>query len=481
MMKALSRSKWGLALLAFGALGMGASWSALPKNITFVDAFDGKVTFDSPVFFGEVPGKPGHFVVLEQNTGNVIIVAKANGEWAKSVMFNVKVGNANEMGLLGIAFHPDYPTNGRYYLSYNPTTDSSLVVERMADASLIKDAGNPSVVVIALKQPASNHNGGMIGFNPKEGKGKNYLYAGFGDGGGSGDTYKNSRKKNVFFAKMLRVNIDSSASGKNYVVPFDNPFVNNAEFSPEIWAWGLRNPWRWSFDPLNGDLWVGDVGQNAWEEIDIVPKGADMGWNAVEGTHCYGTATCDQTGMTAPIAEYSHTNTGSCVIGGPVYRGNPSSPFYGAYFYADNSTRIVQVIDYKDGKVVENTNIGKLTESPTSFGSDLAGNVYIVGREGHVYRLTSPDLIPSTTPLKRLQQEKSIRCCMNQKGKRLHLQGDLDASMAGLDLFDSQGKKVATHTSAEIRTGISLSLVTGVYHARAHGEGVQASVQFAVQ
>lgn len=468
-------STWVAGLL----FSFTAGSAALPKNITFVDAFDGKATFDSPVYFTEMPGKPGNFVVLEQSKGNVIVVSKSGDTWTKSVMVNVKAASGNEMGLLGFAFHPDFVQNRKYYLSYNPTTDSSLIEERIADASFIKDDGTPPKVLIALKQPAGNHNGGNLGFNPKEEKGHNYLYAGFGDGGGSGDTYKNGRKKNTLFSKILRIDIDKAENGKNYAIPSDNPFVAQSEFNPEIWAWGVRNPWRWSFDPLTGDFWLGDVGQNAWEEVDIVPKGADMGWSTIEGTHCYNATTCEQTGITPPILEYSHS-AGTCVIGGVVYRGNPASPFYGTYFYSDNGSRIVQMVDYKNSAVVENTEIGKLPESPTSFGTDLAGNVYIVGREGHVYRLTSTDMIPTLIPIQRQRQERSIRCCMNQKGQRLQLKGSLEADMQGLEIFTSQGKKISSMTRSDIRAGISLALKSGVYHARAIGDGIQPSIQFTI-
>jgi glucose/arabinose dehydrogenase len=453
--------------------------AALPATITYKDFFGGKATFNKPLFFAEVPGKPGNYVILEQHTGNVIIATVSGETVTKSTMVTVKVGNSNEIGLLGFAFHPKFVENRKFYLSYNPTNDSTVVEERLADASLIKDAGSAPKVLLQFKQPYSNHNGGTLAFSPKD----QYLYLGFGDGGSSGDPQGRSRLKDSFFSKMLRIDVDKAENGKNYGIPSDNPFIGQSSALPEIYAWGFRNPWKWSFDPLTGKLWVGDVGQGTREEIDTVAKGADMGWKITEGFICYPSGnTCDRSGQTPPIVDYPRS-VGISVTGGMVYRANPSSPYYGAYFYADYQSRRVFAITLNSGHtaIADSIALPLVTEQPTSFGTDSKGNLFIVGQAGHIWQLESPDLTPNATKIKKLQKEKSIRCCMNQKGKRLQLHGTLDAGMLGLAVYNSQGEKIATHSAAEIRSGISMNLMTGVYLASAQGAGEQASVQFVVQ
>jgi glucose/arabinose dehydrogenase len=450
-------------------LGIGAftqvSFSALPSNITYKDFFGGKATFVKPLYFAEVPGKPDHYVVLEQHTGNVIVVAVSGETVTKSTMVTVKVGTANEIGLLGFAFHPKFTENRKYYLSYNPTNDSSVIEERVADASLIKDGGTAAKVLMRFKQPASNHNGGTIAFNPKD----NFLYIGFGDGGGSGDTYENGRKKDTFFAKILRIDVDKTEGQKSYGIPTDNPFVGQADFYPEIWAWGLRNPWKFSFDPVTNKLWVGDVGQGAREEIDTVAKGADMGWSLTEGKICYPSGnSCDRTGQTAPVLDYPRT-VGTSVTGGMVYRGNPASPFYGAYFYADYNTRRVFAITLNAGQtaISDSLALPLLTEQPTSFATDSKGNLFMVGQAGRIWLLDSPDLRPSSTPIQKRIKEKAIRCCFNQVGKTWVVRNTREARMESVHFTDLDGRSLKRATNEELQQGIEFTSTPGVYLAHA--------------
>lgn len=452
---------WGAAQVSF---------SALPSNITYKDFFAGKASFAKPLFFAEVPGKPNHYVVLEQHTGIVIVAAVSGETVTKDTMVTVKAATANETGLLGFAFHPKFTENRKYYLSYNPTNDSSVIEERLADASLIKDAGNAPKPLIRLRQPASNHNGGTIAFNEKDG----YLYIGFGDGGGSGDTYQNGRKKDTFFAKILRIDVDKTEGGKNYAVPADNPFVGQSGFLPEIWAWGLRNPWKFSFDAVTNKLWVGDVGQGAREEIDTVPKGGDMGWSLTEGKICYPSGnSCDRTGQTGPVLDYAR-GVGTSVTGGVVFRGNPASPFYGAYFYADYNTRRVFAITLNAAQtaIADSLTLPLVSEQPTSFATDRSGNIFMIGQgsqsnPGRIWLLDSPDLKPTSTPIQKRLKEKAIRCCFNQVGKTWVVRNTRETALESLHVTDLDGRSLQRASSQELKRGFEFTSAPGMYIAHA--------------
>lgn len=445
---------WGAAQVSF---------SALPSNITYKDFFAGKATFAEPLYFAEVPGKPNHYVVLEQHTGNVIVAAVSGETVTKSTMVTVKAGTGDEIGLLGFAFHPRFTENRKYYLSYNPTNDSSVIEERVADATLIKDGGTAAKVLMRFKQPYANHNGGTIAFNPKD----NFLYLGFGDGGNFNDPQGRSRMKDSVFAKILRIDVDKAENGKNYGIPSDNPFVGQSPWLPETWAWGLRNPWKFSFDPITNKLWVGDVGQGAREEIDTVPKGADMGWKLTEGKNCLSGTSCDRTGQTPPVLDYERS-VGTSVTGGYVYRGNPASPFYGAYFYADYGSRRVFAIEMNGNQITDTLALPNLAEAPTSFGTDLKGNLFLVGRSpGRIYKLESPDLQPSGTSIERLRKEKAIRCCFNQVGKTWVVRNTRETALESLHVTDLDGRSLQRASSQELQRGFEFTSAPGMYIAHA--------------
>lgn len=254
-----------------------------------------------------------------------------------------RVNSGGELGLLGMAFHPQYATNGEIYLSYTANNPLRSVISRFVD-----DSGSwIEEIILEVGQPYSNHNGGNIAFGPD-----GYLYIGLGDGGSGGDPLGHGQNTTSLLGSMLRIDVDGATP---YAIPADNPFVGNAlcndhtvDFNtnncPEIYAWGLRNPWRWSFDRNTGDIWLGDVGQNAIEEIDIININANYGWNTMEGDQCYNAASCDQTGLTLPVAVYSHANNNRSVVGGYVYRGSDpllSVILNDTYLFADTySTRI---------------------------------------------------------------------------------------------------------------------------------------------
>ncbi len=243
-----------------------------------------------------------------------------------------QINAGGEGGLLGMAFEPTYSHNvgGRVYFSYTNKSSKSIIARITSDGT---NALNISTrqELMSVTQPANNHNGGNIAFGPD-----GYLYIGFGDGGGGNDQYGNGQNTQTLLGAMLR--IDVSGSGTSYAIPADNPFVNNNNVLDEIYAYGVRNPWRWSFDKQNGDLWVADVGQELYEEVDIVSAGDNLGWPIMEGAHCFQSSSCNMTGLTLPVAEYTHQNGDCSVTGGFVYRGQSVPALQGHFVYGDFCT-----------------------------------------------------------------------------------------------------------------------------------------------
>ncbi len=294
-----------------------------------------------------------------------------------------RVGTGGERGLLGLAFHPDYAVNGYLYVNFSDR-DGNTRVERFSVAA-DPDRADPASgkLVIGIDQPYANHNGGMIAFGPD-----GMLFIGMGDGGSANDPHGNGQDRATLLGAMLRVDVDG---GDPYAIPADNPFAGHADARGEIWALGLRNPWRFSFDRGGSRLFIADVGQNAWEEIDIVAAteaGLNFGWNVMEGAHCFNTATCDQAGLTLPAVEYGH-DQGCSVIGGYVYRGSAIAFLAGHYLYSDWCRGWLRSFRLDGaGAVVEHTEwpVGDIG-NPLGFGEDAAGEVYVASQNGRVYRL----------------------------------------------------------------------------------------------
>ncbi|NUO83623.1 PQQ-dependent sugar dehydrogenase [candidate division KSB1 bacterium] len=287
----------------------------------------------------------------------------------------------NEAGLLGLAFHPQYASNGKFYLYYTRGNLFSRFSEFQVSSS-DRDAANPNSerILFEVQQPASNHNGGMIAFGPD-----GYLYLALGDGGGGGDPFRTGQDRTSLLAKILRIDVDSRSGNLAYGIPPDNPYVGNPNgWREEVWAWGFRNPWRFSFDRVTGDLWCGDVGQGAWEEVDLVVKGGNYGWSIMEGMHCYNASSCNQSGLILPVVEYSH-NEGFSITGGYVYHGPRLPKLAGVYLYADYVTRKIWGLRYANGSVVANQFLVDCPANISSFGEDQAGEVFVVGHDGRIY------------------------------------------------------------------------------------------------
>jgi glucose/arabinose dehydrogenase len=289
-----------------------------------------------------------------------------------------------EQGLLGLAFHPAFANNRAFFVAYTGRNgDSTVARYRASDDPNRADRSSGTVVLSIPHAEFANHNGGNLVFGPD-----GFLYIGTGDGGGGGDPHGNAQNLQSLLGKMLRIDVDSA---RPYGVPPSNPFIGQ-DARPEVWAYGLRNPWRYSFDLATGDLYIADVGQDRWEEVDFQPAGdpggQNYGWNVMEGLHCYRPASnCDPTGLTLPIAEYGH-NLGCAIIGGHVYRGLLAPSLVGAYVFGDEcSARVWSLRQGTYGGWVTTELLRMQGTVISSFGEDQAGEVYVVDLTGTVFML----------------------------------------------------------------------------------------------
>jgi len=359
-----------------------------PLRFTPIHAADMK--FANPVWCSALPGVPGQLVVLEHQECKIWrLEPTANGvvrHLFLDLTGQVKFG-AN-WGLMCIAFHPEFKTNRRYFLEHEVEEGldvKTTIVERLASEDLLRDAGVPSRRLFEVEQPAYNHNGGCIAFGP-DGK----LYIGFGDGGFQNDPNGNGQNLRTAHSKMLRIDVDRRDEGRAYAIPPDNPFLKAHERDPaslaETWALGLREPWRFSFDAKTGNLWVGDVGQDRFEEVCIVRAGENHGWNVYEGyEHFSAEYQRAEEKFTAPLYAYPHS-FGVSVTGGYVYRGSRAPSFEGVYIFGDYETGRVWGLKEEAGQVVAVRALGELPQHIVSFGEGDDGEIYVVGYEGTIYR-----------------------------------------------------------------------------------------------
>ena len=289
----------------------------------------------------------------------------------------------SEEGLLGLAVDP--ADESHLYVYYSAALPRRSVVSRFDYDPLNREANSDSeLVIIEVEQPYSNHNGGQIAFGPD-----GYLYIGLGDGGAAGDPLGSGQDTSTLLGSVLRIDVSDATTAQPYAIPLDNPFADGGG-RPEIWAYGLRNPWRFSFDRETGELWTGDVGQNQWEEIDIVERGGNFGWNILEGNHCFRPRdNCDREGTIPPVWEYSLDGAPCSVIGGYVYRSDAIPWLRGAYVYGDFCSGKVYGLRYEDGRVTEHKELADTGMRIMSFAQDPAGELYLLSQTEGVYRLVA--------------------------------------------------------------------------------------------
>ena len=370
----------------------------LDPPLTFTPFHEETMTFEQPVWFSPVPGFARVFVVLEHQTGKAWLLHKSSNNNRKTLFadWGEEVSDGSWEGLMCLAFHPDFNRNRRFFIKHETLIDEQLhtvIVEKRAAANFLTDSGEVSKRLLAIKQPADNHNGGTLAFGPD-----GFLYIGMGDGDPQEDPKGYSQSGQSFLGKILRLDVDKVPSDRPYGIPADNPFIERDAWRPEIWAVGFREPWRFSFDRKTGELWLGDVGQVRFEEILIARSSENHGWNVREGWAGF-KETYRREGETyaEPLLAYSR-HVGGSVTGGYVYRGTRSPSFQGVYLFGDFNTRRMFGLRKRGGKIDALLELGTAPEAPASFGQDEEGELYMVGYGGTIYHI---DLSKSTFPEQR--------------------------------------------------------------------------------
>jgi glucose/arabinose dehydrogenase len=338
---------------------------------------------DFPVWLTSPPGDSRLFVV--EKGGRVLVVENDALLPEPFLDLRGQVSTGSEQGLLSLAFHPDYAANGRFFVNFTDPAGDTRIVEYHVSAD--RDLGDPGSarVVLAIDQPFSNHNGGLALFGPD-----GMLWIGTGDGGSGGDPQGNGQNLGALLGKLLRIDVDGA---EPYAVPADNPFAGTAGARSEVWAYGLRNPWRFAFDRETGDLYIADVGQNRVEEVNAVQgagRGRNYGWNVMEGTRCFEPSNgCDREGLTLPVAEYDH-DEGCSVTGGYVFRGSAIPDLSGTYLYSDYCSGFVRSFRLQGDAAADERRWSELEPADhavTSFGEDADGELYLLTAGGGVYRI----------------------------------------------------------------------------------------------
>ncbi len=434
------------------ALNLHSQLGSLEINL-YADGFDRPLYVTNDAIFNN---NEFRLYVVEQG-GKIKVLS--NGMTIPTPFLNIsgQVSNGNEQGLLGLAFHPDYENNGYFYINYTKPNGDTQISRFSVDPTNPNRADpNSELPIIGYAQPFANHNGGHLAFGPD-----GYLYISSGDGGGSGDPNDNAQNINVLLGKLLRIDVDNPSGGNNYGIPADNPFVGIPNAREEIWAYGLRNPWRFSFDFQDNNLWIGDVGQSAIEEINkagVAEAGLNYGWRCYEGSQPYNTQNCPpQSEFTFPFAEYPHDNGNCSITGGYVYRGNSYGlVFRGSYFYADYCSGEITVID-KYGELLDEAYYpGKRW---VSFGEDMGKELYVIDiAGGGIYSLYSI-LATEGNSL-----ESSLSMFPNPSSGQVIFRSK-DDLLTNIDIFDIRGRLVysAEKIFSDQKTISVSNLKAGIY------------------
>lgn len=346
------------------------------------------LSFDLPLFFGHAGDGSGRVFVVEQR-GRILVFDSSRTTSTVDTFLNI-IDRVNkegwEEGLLGLAFHPEFRSNGYFYVNYTAAGPRRTVISRfrVTPPTTNQVDRNTEEVILTFEQPYANHNGGHLEFGPD-----GHLYIATGDGGSGGDPHNNGQSLKTLLGKILRIDVHSTSGGKAYGIPADNPFASNSEGNrEEIYAYGLRNPWRFSFDSETGTMWAADVGQNQIEEVDIIEKGKNYGWSIVEGTNCYKPGDgCDSSGTVLPVWEYDHSK-GQSITGGYVYRGNAVPALRGAYVFADFMSGRMWAL-WNDGTSPRVVELPDTDLSISSFGLDAHDELYLTAFDGKVYQVVS--------------------------------------------------------------------------------------------
>ena len=377
---ALAGSLCALALLTCST--MPTAIPVPPEGLGSLHLLPVAGSYSNPLYLTAPVGDTARLFVVEQ-AGTIRIVQHGQALATPFLDITGRVGSGGERGLLSMAFHPSYSTNGSFYVNYTDLNGDTHV-ERFkvsaADSNVADTASHK--LILFVRQPYPNHNGGLVMFGPD-----GMLYIGMGDGGSGGDPQNRAQNPDSVLGKLLRIDVDG---GNPYAIPTGNPYKNGGG-APEVWALGLRNPWRFSFDPPSGLLYIADVGEVSWEEVDVEPASQpelNYGWRIMEGAHCFNPNPCSSAGLILPRIEYSHAD-GCAVMGGFVYRGALSPALVGEYFFSDLCGGWLRSFTFSNHAVTTRTlwtpDVG--LSSPHSFGQDARGEIYVVDGAGTVYRI----------------------------------------------------------------------------------------------
>ncbi|GAB5472123.1 MAG: PQQ-dependent sugar dehydrogenase [Maribacter sp.] len=338
-----------------------------------------ELSFEQPLDL-QSPNDGTNRIFVVEKPGRIQVFSNATDTSEATLFLDLgnDISTTSEQGLLGLAFHPDYSSNGFFYVYYTPNTGRSVVSRFSVSASNGSTAERDSeLVLLEIPQPFTNHNGGQIAFGSE-----GFLYIALGDGGSGGDPLNHGQTTRSLLGSILRIDVDNREGEANYAIPQDNPFVDDQGSRNEIYAYGLRNPWRMSFDSQTDKLWTGDVGQGAIEEIDIITNGGNYGWKFFEGTECF-SGDCDATGLIPPIFEYDHTNGDRSITGGYVYRGAALPTLQGKYIYGDFVSGRIWALE-EDGSA--NTLLVESGLAVASFGTDANDELYVCAFDGSIYK-----------------------------------------------------------------------------------------------
>ena len=451
--------------------------SSINAQFTLQNAFP-NLTFNGAVFLTHADDNTDRIFIVEQSGRIKVFPNSSNASSAKEYLnITDRVSSGGEKGLLGLAFHPNYETNGYIYVNYTAANPERTIISRFQVTSNPDSADkNSEFQLLTFTQPYSNHNGGWIGFGVNDG----YLYIAVGDGGSGGDPQNYAQRINTLLGKILCIDVDG---GSPYAIPPTNPFVDstNVNVKKEIYAWGLRNPWRCSFDPVTGWLFAGDVGQGDWEEIDFIENGKNYGWRCYEGNHEFNMSGCNYPEYIFPIWEYSHS-VGYSITGGYVYRGQNVPELLGKYIFADYGTKKVWALSYDGINPPSNQLLLTAANNPTSFGTDQASELYVVGFN-NIYRFT-PTVTSSDneTKLNDYRLEQNYPNPFNPSTIiRYNLPEDSEVT---IKIYDALGNEVDTITTGFQQKGFyqrtwnAESLASGVYLVKMNAKSLSSDKTF---
>jgi glucose/arabinose dehydrogenase len=443
--------------------------SAIAQSFLLQPAYPSLSTiFQYPIELKSVPDTSNRMFVAEKH-GKIYTISPGSLPITAKLFINLssivsQAGISGETGLLGLAFHPNYANNGYFYVNYTNSLSGSLksyisrfqVSQNNPDSALFSSKFD----ILNLSQPYSNHNGGCLNFGLD-----GYLYCAFGDGGSGGDPQGYGQNKATLLGKILRINVDSAATPLNYSIPINNPFYGNAlGYRQEIYSYGLRNTWKFSLDSLSGKMWGGDVGQNAYEEIDIFESGSNYGWNVMEGLHCYAATTCDTTNKRKPVWEYPQGSNNYSVTGGYVYRGSLMPTLYGKYIYGDYVSGRIWALNYDginpttNAIVIDRPTVTSQQKTISAFGIDRQNNIYVISYgEGKIYKI-----VPNPTGISDTDLDLKSKVTQNVPNpftkQTVFSIYNASAGFVNLSIYNAYGELVKTLVN-DVKTAGSFELL----------------------